>query len=252
MADPTAAAEAIWAAWTGGTTIPELPVAVRPLDTAEGMAAQDALRVLAGDAYGWKIAATSSAGQRHIGVDGPQPGPLFSRFRHEPGDTVPAADLHMRVVEAEFAFRMGVDVEPGADVLDAVAALHLAIELPNSRFDRFEVVGAPQLAADAACAGRFVLGPEVPGWRELDLSTAGTVLWINGVDAAHGSGASVLGDPRTALAWIADELPRHGHRLRAGDVVTTGTTTTPPATGPGDAVRADFGELGSVGITLGR
>jgi 2-keto-4-pentenoate hydratase len=250
VADPAAAAAAVWAAWTGGTTIPALPPAIRPSDAAEGMAAQDALRELAGPSYGWKLAATSTAGQRHIGVDGPQPGPLFTRFRHEPGDTVPSADMHMRVAEAEFAFRMGDDVGPGDDPLAAVAALHLAIELPDSRFDRFEVVGAAQLAADAACAGRYVLGPEVSGWRELDLSTAGTSLWINGAQAATGSGAAVLGDPRTVLAWIADALPRFGHRLRAGDVVTTGTTTPPPTVGPGDEVRADFGELGSVQITL--
>ncbi len=250
MADPAGTAAAIWAAWEGGTTIPELPAAIRPADAAEGMAAQDALRELAGESYGWKVAATSVAGQRHIGVDGPQPGPLFTRFRHEPGDTVPSADLHMRVAEAEFAFRMGADVGPGDDALAAVAALHLGIELPDSRFDRFEVVGAPQLAADAACAGRYVLGPEVPGWRELDLSTAGTALWINGMAAARGSGAAVLGDPRTVLAWIADTLPRFGHRLLAGDVVTTGTTTPPPTVGPGDIVRAVFGDLGEVSVLL--
>lgn len=221
-----------------------------PRDEAEGMAAQDALRALAGDSYGWKIAATSTAGQAHIGVSGPLPGPLFTRFRHEPGDVLPSHDLHMRVVEAEFAFRMGAEVRPGDDVLAAVDALHLAVELPDSRFTDFATVGPAQLLADCACASRFVLGPEVPGWRELDLSTAGTALWINGERAATGSGAAVLGDPRTALAALVDELARLGHRLRAGDVVTTGTTTVPPTIGPGDVVRAEFGELGAVSLAL--
>lgn len=252
MADPGATAGAIWAAWSAGVPIPELPCALRPVDLGEGMAAQDALRALAGESYGWKLAATSTAGQRHIGVDGPQPGPLFTRFRHEPGDVIPAADLHMRVVEAEFAFRIGSDVGTGDDVLAAVAAMHLAVELPNSRFEHFGEVGAAALAADAACAGRFVLGPEVPGWRDLDLSTARTALWINGAAAAQGSGAAVLGDPRTALAWLAAELPRFGHRLRAGDVVTTGTTTPPPRVVPGDTIRADFADLGSIDIALRR
>lgn len=250
MADPARTAETIWAAWTGGQRMPALPDP--PGDAAAGMAAQDALRTLAGDSYGWKIAATSTAGQAHIGVDGPLPGPLFTRFRHEPGDVLPSHDLHMRVVEAEFAFRMGRDVHPGDDVLDAVDAVALAVELPDSRFTDFAVVGPAQLLADAACASRFVLGPEVPGWRGIDLSTAGTALWINGERAARGTGAAVLGDPRTALAWLAAELPRYGHRLRAGDVVTTGTTTPPPTIGPGDTVRADFGDLGSVSFALAR
>lgn len=248
MADPGRVAEDVWAAWTSGERLPTLPDP--PRDESAGMAAQDALRALAGESYGWKIAATSTAGQAHIRVPGPLPGPLFTRFRHEPGDVLPSHDLHMRVVEAEFAFRMGRDVGPGDDVLAAVDALHLAVELPDSRFTDFAAVGPAQLLADCACASRFVLGPEVPGWRELDLRTAGTALWVNGERAAAGSGAAVLGDPRTALAWLAAELPRYGHRLRAGDVVTTGTTTPPPTIGPGDAIRADFGDLGSVSLTL--
>ena len=38
------------------------------------------------------------------------------------------------------------------EVLAAVATLHPAIEVPDSRFDDFTIVGAPQLIADNACA----------------------------------------------------------------------------------------------------
>jgi 2-keto-4-pentenoate hydratase len=244
-----AAADVLWAAWTSGERIAELPEDIRPRDAAEGVAAQLALGAHAGPTYGWKIAATTTAGQAHIGVTGPLPGPLFERFRHEPGDELASDDMHMRVVEAEFAYRMGVDVAPDAGpqaVIAAVDALHLAVEVPDSRFVRYETAGAPQLLADCACAGRFVLGPEVPGWAELDLSTCGTAVWINGAQAARGSGGNVMGDPRTALAWIAEDLRRYGRGLRAGEIVTTGTTTAPVPVGPGDEVRADFGELGEV------
>jgi 2-keto-4-pentenoate hydratase len=247
----SAAAEVIWKAWTSGERIPQLPATCRPQDESQGMAVQLAVSELAGVPYGWKLAATNAAGAAHIGVDGPLPALLFERFRHEPGDVLPSHDLHMRVVEAEFAYRMGADVVPGAsvdDVLAAVAAVHLAVEVPDSRFSRFEVVGAAQLIADCACAGRFVLGPEVPDWAGLDLSTWGTALWINGAEAATGSGGNVLGNPRTALTWLAGELGNYGLGLRAGDIVTTGTTTVPAPIGPGDEVRADFGELGQVTI----
>jgi 2-keto-4-pentenoate hydratase len=246
-----AAAEALWTAWTSGARIAGLPEEVRPRDPAEGFAAQLALGTHAGPSYGWKIAATTTAGQAHIGVTGPLPGLLFERFRHEPGDVLESAGMHMRVVEAEFAYRMGADVAADADadaVLAAVAGLHLAVEVPDSRYARYETVGAPQLIADCACAGRFVLGPEVPGWAELDLATRGTAVWVNGTRAATGSGGAVLGDPRNALAWIAADLRRHGRGLRAGEIVTTGTTTAPVPVGPGDEVRADFGELGAVAL----
>lgn len=256
MTEPTTrAAETIWAAWTGGHQLAELPEQVRPADAPAGWAVQEALAELAGPSYGYKIAATSAAGQAHIGVSGPLPGLLFDRFRREPGAVLPSTGLHMGVVEAEFAFRLASDVPAGAgadQVLDAVGALHLAIEVPDSRFEHFERAGEAQLLADVACAGWFVLGPEVPGWRELDLAAAATRLWVNGAEAAAGSGAAVLGDPRTALVWLAGQLERFGTRLRAGDVVTTGTTTAPPAIGPGDAVRADFGPLGGLELSFAR
>jgi 2-keto-4-pentenoate hydratase len=252
MSDETradAAADAVWTAWTSGERITGLPDEVRPRDAAEGVAAQIALGAHAGASYGWKLAATTTAGQAHIGVTGPLPGLLFERFRHEPGEVLASEGMHMRVVEAEFAYRMGTDVAADAgpdEVLAAVDGLQLAVEVPDSRFARYETVGAPQLLADCACAGRFVLGPDVSGWRDLDLSTWGTTVWINGAEAATGSGGNVMGDPRTALVWIAEELRRYGQGLRAGDIVTTGTTTSPVPVGPGDEVRAGFGDLGEV------
>ncbi len=251
MSDETRAADALWSAWTSGERIAELPADSRPRDAAAGIAVQLQLAQLAGPSYGWKLAATAPAGQAHIGVDGPLPGLLFERFRHEQGDVLPSADLRMLVVEAEFAYRIGSDVPPGSgpeEIMAAVEGLNLAIEAPDSRFDRPEVVGGPQLIADCACAGRFALGPDVPDWRSLDLSTWRTALWINGTEAAVGAGGNVLGDPRNALIWIVDDLARYGLQLRAGDIVTTGTTTSPVPIAPGDEVRADFGELGDVTI----
>ena len=84
------------------------------------------------------------------------------------GGICPFGNNHMRVAEIEFAFRMGHTLVPRADaygvdeVLAAVATLHPSIEIPDSRFDEFERVGAPQLIADNACAHYFVQGPAAP------------------------------------------------------------------------------------------
>jgi 2-keto-4-pentenoate hydratase len=99
-----AAAEILWAAWTSGERIAALGADVRPRDAAEGFATQLALGAHAGPSYGWKIAATTTAGQAHIGVIGPLSGPLFERFRHEPGDELGSDDMHMRVVDLEYAY----------------------------------------------------------------------------------------------------------------------------------------------------
>ena len=213
-----AAAQAIWKAWSGHHLIDGLPEACRPSTAAEGYAMQEALARLAGARpVGWKIAATSAAGQKHIGVDGPLAGRLWESKLHQSGTKLPAGHLHMAVVEAEFAFRLSRDL-PGGNgdysveaVMDAVAALHPAIEIPDSRFRDFTVVGAAQLIADNGCTEYCVLGPEAPaGWRDIDLAAHPVVVSIDGEEAATGKGANALGDPRIALTWLANDRVRHG------------------------------------------
>jgi 2-keto-4-pentenoate hydratase len=250
---PDRVAAAVWSAWSAGDRLDALPADVRPAPLEEGFAAQQRLGGHAGPRYGWKIAATSAAGQAHIGVDRPLPGPLFDRFRREPGAVITFDGLHMRVVEAEFALVLGRDLgsEPTAEqVVEAVAALHLAVEVPDSRFAEFAQVGGPTLLADAACAGFFVLGPEVPREAVHGLEHRATRIEVNGAEAGVGSGAAVLGGPLHALARLATVLHGLGSGLRAGEVVTTGTTTPPPVVAAGDEVRADFGELGEIRLSF--
>lgn len=61
-----------------------------------------------------------------------------------------------------------------------------------------------------------------------------------------GSGGNVLGDPRIALTWLANQLSTLGITLQKGQVVTTGTCMVPLALQPGDSASADYGVLGQV------
>jgi 2-keto-4-pentenoate hydratase len=168
----------------------------------------------------------------------------------------------MRVAEPEMAFRLGRDLAPRArtyepaEVLEAVATLHPALEMPDSRFADFTCAGEAQLLADNACAHHFILGPAAPDhWRGLDLrahSVRGHVTQANGQQwSRDGTGAAVLGDPRIALAWLVNELTAQGITLQAGQFITTGTCMTPLQIEPGDAVLADFGVLGQVSMRFG-
>ena len=131
----------------------------------------------------------------------------------------------------------------------AVASLHPAIEIPDSRYADFASVGAFSLIADNACAHEFVLGPPAPpDWRSRDLATHPVRATVVGKLVRDGCGANVLGDPRIALAWLVNEVSALGVTLRAGETVTTGTSATPLPIAPGDALHADFGPLGAVGL----
>jgi 2-keto-4-pentenoate hydratase len=251
-----AASALLWEHWQHGRRLASLPETLRPATRADGYAIQAGLeRHTALPLLGWKIAATSKAGQAHIAVDGPMAGRLLRERAGETGRTVVFGTNHMRVAEAEFAFRMAVDVPPRAmpysldEVMASVAALHPAIEVPDSRFDDFTIVGAPQLIADNACAHAFVLGPAASAdWRDVDLVTHAVEGRVAGKLAREGCGADVLGDPRIALTWLVNELSGLGLTLAAGQVVTTGTCLVPLPIEAGDHVRADFGVLGAVEV----
>ncbi len=250
------AAQRLWDAWRGAGTIDALPASCRPVSRADGYAIQSELLALAGSgSYGWKIAATSEAGQHHIGVDGPLAGRLFADRIDVPGAAISLAGNRMRVAEVEFAFRMARTLEPRTgeyridEVLDAVDALLPSIEIPDSRFADFAQAGAAQLIADNACAWRFLAGPAAPeSWRALDLAHYPVHVNVGERYLRDGIGGNVLGDPRVALAWLANELSRHGMALQAGQVATTGTCLAPLQIQPGDQVVADFGRLGGVEV----
>jgi len=249
------AAGFLWSAWQEQRLIDGLPPGCRPRDLEEGYAVQAALAALAASPlFGWKIAATSRAGQSHIGVSEPLAGRLFERFAHGDGATLSIGANSMRVAEAEFAFRIGRDLPARAqaytlvEVMAATGGLHVAIEVPDSRYVDYAKAGAPQLVADDACASFFVLGPAPAAWRHIDLRSHKVTVSRNEGRIAEGSGAVVLDDPRLALAWLANDRAKRGDGLKAGQVVTTGTCIVPAAIAPGDAVVADFGELGRVGV----
>jgi 2-keto-4-pentenoate hydratase len=235
-----------------------LPPNLRPHDRAEGYRVQAFVEThTAGPLFGWKIAATSEAGQKHINVDGPLAGRLLAERVIADGGICPMGNNLMQVAEMEFAFRMAADMPPRAapygqdEVMAAVASLHPAIEIPDSRYDDFTLVGLAQLVADNACAHRFVLGPAAAtDWRGIDLAAHPVRAFINDAAAGEGCGVNVLGDPRIALIWLVNELCRHGITLKAGEAVTTGTCVKPVAITVGDRVMGDFGRLGRVAVTI--
>jgi 2-keto-4-pentenoate hydratase len=253
-----AAAKTLNDHWRAGTKLESLDASIRPKNRAEGYAIQAAVAGHStGKPFGWKIAATSEAGQKHINVSGPLAGRILAETVIVSGGTAALKGNEMRVGEAEFAFRFARDLPPRAtpysmqEVLEAAGTLHPAIEIPDSRFSDFVSAGEAQLIADNACAHRFVLGEAASAdWRACDLIEERPVVTLRG--ARHiGHGKNVLGDPRVALAWCANELRALGITLRAGEVVTTGTCCTPLPIQAGDLFAADFGMFGKVSVGFG-
>lgn len=259
--DPAAraAAERLAGHWRDGLHLDALPDACRPTTPDQGRAVQRLWAGILGERIaGWKIAATSVAGQRHIAVSGPLAGPVYASRVHGDGATIDLAHNGMKVAECEVVFGIGRTLAPRAgrytraEVLAAVATVHPGIEVPDSRFRAFEQAGEAQLIADCACCNRMVVGAPVACAADDPRVGALPALRVQARTSdgrtPEGLGANVLGDPVEALVWLANELASTGRTLQAGQWVTTGACVAPIPVQPGQAVEADFGWIGRIGV----
>ncbi|USG61063.1 fumarylacetoacetate hydrolase family protein [Sneathiella marina] len=205
---------------------------------------------------GWKVGATSKAGQEALQIEEPIAGPIFEPCMYASGETVKTPKNAMRVLEPEFAFLMARDLRPKEheysvpEVCAAIAGVAGAVEIVDSRFDRQFGVGIAWTIADGSANHAFIPGELQEDWRALDLQSQSTRLSINGDIVAEGNGGNVIGGPLNILCWLCNHLISRDLHLKAGDWVSTGLTTKVVAGNSGDLVVADFSNLGTVSIRL--
>jgi 2-keto-4-pentenoate hydratase len=231
------------------------PESCRPRDFADGYAIQEAFaKAWGAPVAGYKIGCTSPETQKLLGAPGPFPGRIFAPVRLDGPATVAAKAFHKLGIEPEFAFTLarGLPARAApyarAEVAAAVAALHGAIELVDTRWVDWFKVGVASIIADNGANGGLVLGPPVRDWRKIDLPEARVALRFDGKLVAEGKGSAVLGNPLDALVWLANDLSRRGYGLKESDAVTTGTVASVYFAEPGMTVTADFGPIGTVEV----
>jgi 2-keto-4-pentenoate hydratase len=234
-------------------TIPAIPEDFRPKTLDEGYAVQDALVALSGDrVVGWKLGATTPYWQKRAGLTEPMAGRLLAAHVHQGSTTLAGGAFHLRMVECEYAFRLGADLPPReapytrAEVEDAVASVHGSIEVADSRFDRGLMVDTPSLVADNVLAGAYLVGPEIARWREVDLAAMPVRVFAMDKLINEGKGEHTGGHPILPLLWLANDRRKRGDGLSAGMIVSTSSTTGAYRAPPDAVVRAEYGDFGSV------
>ncbi|MEM8752801.1 MAG: hypothetical protein AAGF90_07485, partial [Pseudomonadota bacterium] len=210
----------------------DLPAPLGPRDMEEAYAAQFRLHELheaggRGPLGGRKIALASAVQQRLCGVDHPIAGGIFAAEIVESPATIRLADHHGLGLEFELAVTLGEDVAPDDGPLDAAgarakaAAIRPAFELIIDRGADYGDLDARTMAADNAWCAGVVLGPEIEGWRDMDVEgTPVALLWNDEPAVAAKVGDA---DPFGSLAWVANVLTSAGRTIRAGEVVITGS-----------------------------
>jgi 2-keto-4-pentenoate hydratase len=200
---------------------------------------------------GKKIGLTSKAMQKMFGIDQPDYGHLFNYMYVEDGSTISLSELIQPRIEAEIAFVLKEDLEgPGvtvADVLRAAEGVMPALEIIDSRIKNWKIK-IQDTIADNASSGKFVLGGVLVPVKDLDLRLIGVVLEVNGEVVATATGAAVLGNPATAVAWLANKLAEYGEKLRKGEIILSGSFVAAVPVEKGMFVKATFSRLGAVSI----
>src|SRR5262249_14318481 len=217
-----------------------------------GYRVQDQLRealVARGErVIGWKVGPTGRTTQEFMGIHHPVSAFLLDDGVYATGDTVPLSRFAELVVEAEIAFVMKRDLAgPGVTPASALLAVEGALpslELPELRWEGNPTGG--DLVADGVAANAVVLGQPLTPVVGLDLALEGLVHEMSGRTMAPNPAAEVLGNPLNSLAWLANNLGERGLRLRAGDLVMSGSISALLRPKAGDVVTARFTRLGSV------
>jgi 2-keto-4-pentenoate hydratase len=190
---------------------------------AEAYAAQRefvALRTGNSPAVGYKVGLTSQAMQAQCGLDAPVSGITTARnVLHSP-TTLARKDFVRLGAEIEIAVRLKRDVIPGDDIAAAVDAVAPAMEIVDNRDCDYATLDGLSFIADNGWHEAIVLGEWQTVWPEL--ASVRAVLFDANTEIAAGLGSAALGHPFASVAWLADNLAKHGHRLRAGEIVMTG------------------------------
>ena len=202
---------------------------------------------------GHKVGLSSKAMQEMMDVDEPDYGHLLDEMQVFEDRPVPAGKYLYPRVEVEVGFVLADDL-PGEgctedDVLAATAAFAPAIELIDTRIKDWKIKLCDTIADNASSAG-WVLGEARVSPKDVDIQNIDAVLTRNGEVVAKGRSDAVLGNPVTAVAWLARKVDSFGVRLKAGDIVLPGSCTKAFDATTGDDFVADFDGLGSVHLSF--
>lgn len=201
---------------------------------------------------GHKIGLTSRAMQMASKMTEPDYGMLMDDMLFTDGARIPAASFHAPRLEVELAFVLGKPLGGKHvtiyDVLDATAYVTPALEIIDYRTEVPRAI--VDTIADNAAAAAMVTGGRVVKPMDIDLRWVAATLSKNGVIEESGVSAAIMGHPAMGIVWLANKLALHGITMQPGHILLAGSFTRPTAVAAGDTIHADFGPLGSIGVSF--
>ena len=208
-------------------------------------------RVAAGERQiGWKVGLTAKPIQQQFGFHEP----VFACIleTQPSGHVFGATELINPGFETELCVRLGRGLEGIVSleqVRAAVDVIHPAFEVIETRGDMKHIALA---MADNGQQRSVVVGAPVQLAPAMALDQVEARVQLNGNEVATGLGSAVLGNPLNSIQWLAEKLRQHGRRLRAGDIIMTGSFVRQFPLQAGDIAVAEFSGIGRVEVRIAK
>jgi 2-oxo-hept-3-ene-1,7-dioate hydratase/2-keto-4-pentenoate hydratase len=200
---------------------------------------------------GWKVGLTSKAMQAMSGSTEPDFSAMTDAMFLPEGTPVAMETLFDPMVEIEVAFVMkhalrGPGILP-VDVIRATDFVLPAIEIVDFRIARAPGMNLIDTVADLAACGAAVLGANPRRLDQIDVRRVKGEMVRNGQVEQAGEASAVLGNPATAVAWLANKLAEFDVTFEPGHVILTGSFVRAIPVKAGDEIVCRFDQgLGEV------
>jgi 2-keto-4-pentenoate hydratase len=228
------------------------PCGIATIDDAYAVAATNTAARLGGGGRvtGRKIGLTSRSVQKQLGVDQPDFGILFADMEYLNGATIPTDCLLQPKVEAEIAFVVARDLDPGrapswGEFIACLGAALPALEIVDSAIADWKI-SLFDTIADNASSALYVLGDQPVAIDGAQLAEVEMTMTVNDEIVSRGNGAACLDHPLRAAFWLAGVMAARGEALRAGEIILSGALGPMAPVRSGDVVAADFRGFGRV------
>src|ERR1700732_950748 len=203
-----------------------------------------------GNAVGYKVGLTSAPMQAFCRIDHPIAGVVLARRVVQSGASLRRADFGRLGLEFEIAVRIKSDVAvTGVPLTAEMIRPHIdgvcaAVEIVDDRSADYSALDVRSLVADNSWNAGIVLSEFAAQWSDL-----GGVLGRatkDRVAIGEGHGRDILGHPFNSVACLAAQLAARGVRLKAGQVVMTGSVMKTVFPVEDATYRFDLGQIGAV------
>ena len=201
---------------------------------------------------GYKISMTSPDTQAFANTDEPAYGTYTEGNLVHSLESISIESLFEPLIEPELIFILTDDLSMGASEEEIISKSRIAagIEVPDSRYkDWFPNFSLEDLLCDNAATGLVVISDAVEPPSLEQLVAIDMELLHNGEKISEGTSSNVLGNPTSAVAWLAKKLSYRDKSLKKGMIISSGTFISPLRVEEGK-YKAVYTSIGEASVTF--